>query len=87
MPTKLTPNGDGLNDVFRPTPVGINSIDYFRIYNRYGQLIYETADINKPWDGTYKGVKQNTGNYVWTLRATDRRGDLKVWNGYVVLIR
>src|SRR5690606_25353727 len=42
VPSAFTPNGDGLNDVFRPTPVGILKLEYFRIYNRYGELVFET---------------------------------------------
>jgi gliding motility-associated-like protein len=87
VPTAFTPNGDGLNDIFRPTPVGIASIDFFRIFNRYGELVYETHDPGQGWDGTYRGVKQNAGNYVWWIRGTDRKGEAKLLKGNVVLIR
>jgi gliding motility-associated-like protein len=87
VPTAFTPNGDEINDIFRPTAIGISSLDYFRVYNRYGEMVYETHDLNKGWDGTYKGVKQNIGNYVWTIKGIDRRGELKVMKGFVVLIR
>jgi gliding motility-associated-like protein len=87
VPTAFSPNGDGLNDIFRPTPVGIQSLEYFRVYNRYGELIFETNDMTKGWDGTYKGMKQNPDNYVWTLKGVDRYGTLKVLSGNVVLVR
>nr|AUN35660.1 hypothetical protein [uncultured bacterium] len=87
VPTAFTPNGDGLNDIFKPTPVGIAKLDFFRVFNRYGELVYETHDIGKGWDGTYKGIKQNIGNYVWSVSGTDRTGKLKVLKGNVVLIR
>ncbi|MBU3714140.1 MAG: gliding motility-associated C-terminal domain-containing protein, partial [Ferruginibacter sp.] len=87
MPNAFTPNGDGLNDVFRPTAVGIDKIRYFRIYNRYGNLLFETTQIGKGWDGTYKGVRQNAGNYVWVLEGTDRFGETKVLKGNAILIR
>ncbi|MEO6669725.1 MAG: T9SS type B sorting domain-containing protein [Ferruginibacter sp.] len=87
VPSAFTPNGDGLNDVFKPTPIGIASLEFFRVYNRYGELVYETHDIGKGWDGTYRGVRQNMGNYVWSLKGTDRLGDAKVMRGNVVLIR
>ena len=87
VPSAFTPNGDGLNDIFKPTPIGIASLEFFRVYNRYGELVYETHDIGKGWDGTYKGVRQNMGNYVWSLKGTDRLGDAKVMKGNVVLIR
>jgi gliding motility-associated-like protein len=87
VPTAFTPNGDGLNDIFRPTPIGIYKLEYFRVYNRYGELVYETHDLNKGWDGNYKGIKQNIGNYVWAVKGIDRRGEMRVMKGNVVLIR
>ncbi|MBS1733856.1 MAG: gliding motility-associated C-terminal domain-containing protein, partial [Bacteroidetes bacterium] len=87
VPTAFSPNGDGLNDIFRPTAVGISSLDYFRVFNRYGELVFETSDLNKGWDGTYKGQKQPIDNYVWMIQGTDRRGELKTLRGNVVLVR
>ncbi len=87
VPTAFTPNGDGLNDIFRPTAVGIQRLDYFRVFNRYGELLYETHDISRGWDGLYKGLKQNINNYVWTLKAVDRKGKTWEMKGNVVLIR
>jgi gliding motility-associated-like protein len=87
VPTAFTPNGDGLNDQFRPLGVGIERLDYFRVFNRYGQLMFETNEVNRGWDGTYKGVKQAAGDYVWMLQALDRKGKLRVLRGNAVLIR
>jgi len=87
VPTAFTPNGDGLNDIFRPTPVGISSLDFFRIFNRYGELVFETSELGKGWDGIYKGVRQNTGNFVWSLKGTDRKGQVKILKGNVMLIK
>ncbi|MEO8770099.1 MAG: gliding motility-associated C-terminal domain-containing protein [Ferruginibacter sp.] len=87
VPTAFTPNGDGLNDIFRPTAVGIRSLEYFRIFNRYGELVFETHDLGKGWDGTYKGVKQNLGNYIWMIKGVDRFGKERSMKGNVVLIR
>lgn len=87
VPTAFTPNGDGLNDIFRPTPVGIATLDYFRVYNRYGELVYQTSEPEQGWDGIYKGVRQNTGNFVWWVKGTDRKGQVKLMRGNVVLIR
>ncbi|RYZ48193.1 MAG: gliding motility-associated C-terminal domain-containing protein, partial [Sphingobacteriales bacterium] len=87
VPSAFTPDGDGLNDVFRPTPVGIQKLDYFRVYNRYGELVFETSEIGKGWNGIYKGIRQNGGNYVWALKGVDRTGRERMMKGNVVLIR
>lgn len=87
VPTAFSPNGDGLNDIFKPTPIGIAKLDYFKVFNRYGELVYQTSEIGKGWDGTYKGIRQPIGNYVWWVRGTDRTGQVKFLKGNVVLIR
>ncbi|MEO6669014.1 MAG: T9SS type B sorting domain-containing protein [Ferruginibacter sp.] len=87
IPTAFTPNGDGLNDGFHPVYIGIVSLDYFRVYNRYGQVIFSTSDLFKGWDGRFKGVQVNQGNYAWTLQGRDRSGKVKMLKGNIVLIR
>ncbi len=87
MPNAFTPNGDRLNDVFKPTLVGINKLLYFRIFDRYGELIFETQDPSKGWDGTYKGKLQNSGSYVWILKTIDRNGKTRQEDGTIMLIR
>ncbi|MEO6490285.1 MAG: choice-of-anchor L domain-containing protein [Ferruginibacter sp.] len=87
VPTAFTPNGDGLNDVFRATSIGIASVDFFMIFNRYGELIFETKDPEKGWDGKYKGKQQDPASYVWCIKGTDRTGQVKTMKGNVLLIR
>ena len=87
IPNSFTPNGDGLNDVFRAIPAGIASTDYFDVWNRYGQLIFTTKDLSKGWDGTYKGKKQPTGNYVWTIKGKSTAGSDIEMKGWITLIR
>lgn len=87
VPSAFTPNGDGLNDIFRPLGTAIERLDYFRIYNRYGELIFETNNLSKGWDGTYKGKDQKTDNYIWTLKAVDRKKITREMKGNVILIR
>lgn len=88
VPTGFTPNGDGRNDVFRPIYVGMKTIDYFRVYNRWGNLVYSNPlNDGKGWDGTIQGRKQNMGTFVWMVRATDILGNVHVKKGTVVLIR
>jgi gliding motility-associated-like protein len=87
IPTAFSPNGDGLNDVFRPTSVGIARLDYFQVFNRYGELVFSTLNPKEGWDGNYKGLKQPIGNYVWVIRGLDRLGVIREMRGNVVLIR
>ena len=88
VPTGFTPNGDGRNDVFRPTYVGMKAIDYFQVYNRWGALLYShNLNDGQGWDGTIKGVKQNTDTFIWMVRATDIIGNIHFKKGTVLLIR
>jgi gliding motility-associated-like protein len=87
IPNAFSPDGDGLNDVFRPIPVGIINTEYFRIYNRLGKLIYNSSRWLHGWDGTYQGRKQLIGNYVWVIRGTDRDGKVIEMKGNVLLLK
>jgi len=87
VPTGFTPNGDGLNDRLGPVPVGIKTFHFFRVFNRWGQLIFSTSDPARKWDGTIDGVLQPMGTFVWTAEATDFRGVLLTRKGMVTLIR
>jgi gliding motility-associated-like protein len=89
VPEAFTPNGDGLNDEFKV--IGL-SIKTFRldIFNRWGQLIFSTTNIDEGWNGTYKGLKCEAGIYAWQVEAFDYF-DLRVLTkanfGKVALIR
>lgn len=87
VPNSFTPNGDGTNEILRPLGKGLASIEFFKIYNRYGQLLFESRDINKVWDGTYKGKKQPAGNYIYIVRAIDIFGRVIDDKGSVLIIR
>jgi gliding motility-associated-like protein len=87
VPNSFTPNGDNLNDIFRPLAVGINATEYFRIFNRYGQLIYQTNKWMQGWDGTYKGQKAPAGNYVWMIKGKAYTGAVIQMKGSVILLR
>lgn len=87
MPNAFSPNGDGLNEIFRAVPVGIVSTDYFRIFNRYGELIFETNQWLKGWDGTYMGRKQPFGIYVWIIKGRDGAGKVVEMKGTVLLVQ
>ncbi len=87
VPTAFTPNDDGMNDVFRPIPVGVTKIDYFRVYNRWGQLVYQTTAYMQGWDGTFQGKPAEQGAYVWTVKAKDFQGREIIKKGSVTLVR
>ncbi len=88
VPTGFTPNGDGRNDVFRPIYVAMKSVEYFRVYNRWGQLIYSNNQQDgNGWDGSLSGIKQNSGIFIWMVKATDILGNSHFKKGTVLLIR
>ncbi|MBC7937356.1 MAG: gliding motility-associated C-terminal domain-containing protein [Rhizobacter sp.] len=86
IPNAFTPNGDGLNDVFRPVPAGIVITEWFRIFNRLGETVFENNEYMKGWDGTFRGQKQPTGAYVWIIRGVDRNGKKVDMRGSVMLV-
>lgn len=87
LPNSFTPNGDGLNDIFRPIAVGIRSTDYFRVFNRFGTLMFETRQWMQGWDGTLKGKPANSGTYVWMIKGIDKNGAVIEMKGTVILLR
>lgn len=69
VPSAFTPNGDGLNDVIYAAGWGLKKLIYFRIYNRWGQLLFESNDLSEGWDGKFNGVPQNMDTYVYQVAA------------------
>ncbi len=85
VPSAFTPNGDGINDILYVRGWGIEDLIFFRIFNRYGEIVFETKDKNKGWDGNYKGKQQSTETYTYwvTVRTYDnqlisKRGTVKL---------
>ena len=87
VPTGFSPNGDGINDIFRPIPIGMRSLDIFRVYNRWGQMLYSGSGNNTGWDGKFAGATQEAGTYVWYAQGIDYKYATIKRKGYVVLIR
>jgi gliding motility-associated-like protein len=85
IPNAFSPNGDGLNDVFQPSMRGFSESD-FKIFNRWGELIYQSRD-NTGWDGTYRGQPVQEGVYMYTLSVLNLFGERQFFNGTVVLMR
>jgi PKD repeat protein len=86
LPNAFTP-GRGANGLFRPIPVGIAQLLYFRVYNRLGQLVYSTSRMGEGWDGSVDGKQQSTGVYVWVAEATTYTGKDIARKGTVILVR
>jgi gliding motility-associated-like protein len=87
MPSAFSPNSDGLNDFFKPTNVGIKQLNYFRIYNRWGQLLFSTNRLDQGWDGSFGGVKQPSGVYVWIIQAVTDDNRIVNKKGTMLLVR
>lgn len=87
VPTAFTPNNDGLNDVINPYLIGIKSLSFFTIYDRWGNKIFTSNEINKSWDGYLQGKLLDEGSYVWVLRATDVIGKIYDLKGAFTLTR
>ncbi len=86
VPNAFTP-GAAINNIFKPIPVGISSIQFFRVYNRWGQLVYSTSQLGEGWDGTIGGKPQAMDSYVWVVQGTTYTGVRIYKKGMVTLIR
>ncbi len=87
VPTAFTPNNDGLNDEIKPILLGMKSLNYFRVYNRFGQLVFATSEIGKGWNGIFAGKPQDPGTFVWYAEGVTFKGQVRQKKGYVILIR
>lgn len=87
VPTAFTPNNDGNNDFLKPVFMGIERIRHFRIFNRWGQLLFEMNGENRGWDGTLNGVPQPTQTIVWMVEGIGVDGNTYLKKGTSVLIR
>ena len=87
VPKAWTPNSDGHNDFLFPFMVNIRTLKYFRIFNRWGQLVFETNINGKGWDGIFRGKHQGADVYTWSVEAITIDGDIYKKSGNAVLIR
>ncbi|MCE9538102.1 MAG: gliding motility-associated C-terminal domain-containing protein, partial [Bacteroidetes bacterium] len=86
VPNTFTPNGDGNNDVLYVRGNEITEL-YFAVYNRWGELVFQTSDLKKGWEGTYKGAKADPAVFAWYINAKCFNGDELKKKGNVTLIR
>ena len=87
VPNAFTPNNDGLNDYLHPILMGVTKLNYFRVYNRWGQLLYESSNELPGWNGKIKGVEQGSGVVVWMAEGLGVDERIYRRKGTAVLIR
>ena len=90
LPNAFTPNGDGLNDEFKPVQkYDFVNTYHLSIFSRWGEMIFETSDINQGWDGSYKGNPSQQGSYIYKIvyTAWPNKEERKVVTGGVMLVR
>ena len=89
VPNAFTPDGDGINELFGPVIQGYDLRDYsFHIYNRWGELIFESYHPEVMWDGRHRGQMAKQGVYVWKLVVKrDGTSDKKEFMGHVTLLK
>lgn len=88
MPNAFSPNGDHRNDVFKIPASTPQQIKYFAIYNRYGQKVFSSNSGDKGWDGTFNGILQPAGTYVWKIEYVNNLNNRSdVAGGTVILLK
>ncbi len=87
VPNIFSPNGDGQNDKLYVNLVGIKTLQYLRIYNRYGKKLFETNNLAEGWDGKFNGVLQPVDTYIWSASGIDPNGLPVRREGTVTLVR
>lgn len=86
IPNSFTPNNDGINDVFRIYGIAIATAN-FRVYDRWGELVFHTKDYSVGWDGNFHGLKSSTDVYVYEAQIEMRSGEKYILKGDVTVIR
>ncbi len=90
VPNAFTPDGDEFNNEFKPVLAeGFDLYSYtLLIYNRWGEVIFESMNTDAGWDGTYHGYAVQEGTYTWTIRVKNRMEDnYNIYNGHVSVLR
>ncbi len=87
LPTAFTPNGDGVNDVFKIIQDGISSINYFQIFSRSGRLVFQTKNLGEGWDGRVNGIVLDSDVYYWNVEFVTWNNKVRKVSGSVILIK
>jgi gliding motility-associated-like protein len=91
IPNTFSPNGDGSNDFFYPRGTGLERVKFLRIFNRWGEVVFEKKDfpVNNAasgWDGRFKGQKPKADVYIFQAEVFCENGELIQLNGNIALI-
>jgi gliding motility-associated-like protein len=92
IPNTFSPNGDGVNEIFYPRGTGLFKIKNFKIFNRWGELMFEknSFDANNPtygWDGNFKGIQLNPDVFIYTIDIICNNKSVLTYKGNVALVR
>ena len=92
LPNLFSPNGDGVNDIFYPRGTGLYKIKTFKVFNRWGETVFEKSSFNANdafagWDGNYKGAKLNADTFVFIMELICENNSVLTLNGNVALVR
>lgn len=87
IPNAFSPNGDGNNDYFEILAAGFKRVNYYRIYNRWGQQVFYSNNFKRGWDGNFQGTPCETGTYFYLLSATGTDDKEVILKGDVTLLR
>lgn len=89
IPNAFTPNGDGMNDVFKVVNIESEEIQYFKVFNKWGTVMYESKEQLASWDGYYKGKLQEQGEYgfIIIVKFPKENNITKVYKGTIALIQ
>ncbi|HEX6332909.1 MAG TPA: gliding motility-associated C-terminal domain-containing protein, partial [Flavisolibacter sp.] len=87
VPNAWTPNGDGRNDYLYPITFRVKELKYFRVINRWGQVVFETRTLGRGWDGRLSGIEQKSDTFVWIAEAIGDDGSVIRKKGTATLIR
>jgi gliding motility-associated-like protein len=87
VPKAFSPNNDGHNDKLLFATPGIEKLQYFRVFNRWGNLVFETTNVNIFWDGSFKGVAQSAEVFSWFAEGISNLGNKIQRTGQTLILR
>ena len=86
VPNLFTPNGDGVNDLLEIYGFSIDELD-FRIYDRWGEVVFQTNSISDAWDGKFNGMELNTAVFVYSIKVKYKDGREVIQQGNITLVK